>query len=51
MLQEIAQVTVTEGINNHPFQFYRKFTRRNLNVGFDIRDREINTDSSFSVIG
>ena len=34
-----------------PFQFYLKYTRRNLNVGFYSRNREINTDSSFSVIG
>jgi sarcosine oxidase subunit beta len=34
-----------------PFQFYMKYTRRNLNVGFFSRNREINKDSSFSVIG
>ena len=34
-----------------PFQFYLKYTRRNLNVGFYSRNRKINTDSSFSVIG
>ena len=34
-----------------PFQFYLKYTRRHLNVGFYSRNREINTDSSFSVIG
>ncbi len=34
-----------------PFQFYLKYTRRQLNVGFYSRNREINTDSSFSVIG
>jgi sarcosine oxidase subunit beta len=34
-----------------PFQFHMKYTRRNLNVGFFSRNREINKDSSFSVIG
>jgi sarcosine oxidase subunit beta len=34
-----------------PFQFHLKYTRRNLNVGFYSRNRKINTDSSFSVIG
>lgn len=34
-----------------PFQFYMKYTRRNLNVGFFSRNRSINKDSSFSVIG
>ncbi len=34
-----------------PFQFYMKYTRRNLNVGVFSRNREINKDSSFSVIG
>jgi sarcosine oxidase subunit beta len=34
-----------------PFQFYMKYMRRHLNVGFFSRNREINTDSSFSVIG
>jgi sarcosine oxidase subunit beta len=33
------------------FQFYMKYTRRHLNVGFFSRNRDINTDSSFSVIG
>ena len=34
-----------------PFQFYMKYMRRNLNVGFFSRNRSINKDSSFSVIG
>jgi sarcosine oxidase subunit beta len=34
-----------------PFQFHLKYTQRDLNVGFFSRNREINTDSSFSVIG
>jgi sarcosine oxidase subunit beta len=34
-----------------PLQFYMKYTRRNLNLGFFSRNREINEDSSFSVIG
>ncbi|MGD2038535.1 MAG: FAD-dependent oxidoreductase [Desulfobacterales bacterium] len=34
-----------------PFQLHMKYTRRNLNVGFFSRNREINEDSSFSVIG
>jgi len=34
-----------------PFQFHLKYTRRDLNVGFFSRNREINKDSSFSVIG
>ena len=34
-----------------PLQFYMKYMRRHLNVGFFSRNREINTDSSFSVIG
>jgi sarcosine oxidase, subunit beta len=34
-----------------PFQFYQKYTRRTADVGFFSRNREINKDSSFSVIG
>ncbi|MBW2470223.1 MAG: FAD-dependent oxidoreductase [Desulfobacterales bacterium] len=34
-----------------PLQFYMKYMRRNLNVGFFSRNREIIADSSFSVIG
>ena len=37
--------------DSDPFQFHMKYTRRNLNVGFFSRNREINEDSSFSVIG
>ncbi len=37
--------------DSDPYQFYMKYTRRNLNVGFFSRNREINADSSFSVIG
>ena len=37
--------------DKNPVQFYLKYTRRNLNIGFYSRNREINTDSSFSVIG
>ena len=35
----------------NPFQFPMQYTRRDLNVGFFSRNREINKDSSFSVIG
>jgi sarcosine oxidase subunit beta len=34
-----------------PFQFQMKYTARSFNVGFYSRLREINPDSSFSVIG
>jgi len=34
-----------------PYHFHMKYTRRDLNVGFFSRNREINRDSSFSVIG
>jgi sarcosine oxidase, subunit beta len=34
-----------------PFQFHLQYTRRELNVGCYSRNRELNTDSSFSVIG
>ena len=34
-----------------PLQFYMKYTQRTLNAGFFSRNREINKDSSFSVIG
>jgi sarcosine oxidase subunit beta len=37
--------------DNDPLQFYLKYTGRYLNVGCYSRNREINTDSSFSVIG
>ena len=34
-----------------PYQFFMPYIRRKFNVGFYSRKREINTDSSFSVIG
>jgi sarcosine oxidase subunit beta len=34
-----------------PLQFYMKYTRRDLNLGFFSRNRDVNKDSSFSVIG
>jgi sarcosine oxidase subunit beta len=37
--------------DTEPFQFFMKYMGRNLNVGFFSRNREINEDSSFSVIG
>ena len=37
--------------DNDPLQFYLQYTRRRLNVGCYSRNRAINTDSSFSVIG
>lgn len=37
--------------DKEPYQFYMAHTRRHLNVGFFSRLREINRDSSFSVIG
>jgi sarcosine oxidase subunit beta len=37
--------------DTEPFQFFMKYMGRNLDVGFFSRNREINEDSSFSVIG
>jgi sarcosine oxidase subunit beta len=37
--------------DNQPYQFKMKYTKRICNVGFYSRKREINPDSSFSVIG
>ena len=37
--------------DKEPYQFYLKYTRRHIDVGFYSRNRKINTDLSFSVIG
>ena len=37
--------------DTEPFQYKMKYIRHTLNIGFFSRNREINTDSSFSVIG
>ena len=52
MMAELIQAC-EKGLDHDkdPFQFYLQYTRRHLDVGFHSRNREINTDSSFSVIG
>jgi len=47
----IEKVEASHDHDNDPVQFPMKFTGRTFNVGFFSRLREINTDSSFSVIG
>jgi len=34
-----------------PFQYQMKYLKRTLDIGFFSRNREINKESSFSVIG
>jgi sarcosine oxidase subunit beta len=47
----IEKVEKGQDHDNDPVQFPMKYTNRTFNVGFFSRLREINIDSSFSVIG
>jgi len=47
----IEKVEAGHDHDNDPVQFPMKYTGRTFNVGFFSRLREINLDSSFSVIG
>jgi len=51
MAELIDKVEAGLDHDNNPLQFYMKYTARSFNVGFYSRLREINPDSSFSVIG
>ena len=51
MAELIDKVEAGHDHDNNPLQFYMKYTTRSINVGFYSRLREINPDSSFSVIG
>jgi len=52
MMAELIQAC-EKGLDHDidPYQFFMPYIRRKFNVGFYSRKREINTDSSFSVIG
>lgn len=51
MAELIEKVETGHDHDKDPVQFYMKYTGRTFNVGFYSRLREINPDSSFSVIG
>jgi sarcosine oxidase subunit beta len=51
MAELIDKVEAGHDHDNNPLQFHMKNTARSFNVGFYSRLREINPDSSFSVIG
>ena len=51
MAELIGAVEAGHDHDKDPVQFTMKYTRRNCNIGFYSRLREINPDSSFSVIG
>ena len=51
MAELIDKVEAGHDHDMDPVQFYMKYTGRTFNVGFYSRLREINPDSSFSVIG
>jgi len=51
MAELIDKVEAGHDHDKDPVQFYMKYTGRIFNVGFYSRLREINPDSSFSVIG
>ncbi len=51
MVELIEKVEAGHDHDNDPVQFYMKYVRRDCNIGFFSRLREINPDSSFSVIG
>jgi sarcosine oxidase, subunit beta len=51
MAELITRVEAGHDHDRDPVTFTWKFTRRTCNVGFFSRLREINTDSSFSVVG
>ena len=51
MAELIDKVEAGHDHDNSPVQFYMKYTGRAFNMGFYSRLREINPDSSFSVVG
>ena len=51
MAELIDKVEAGHDHDKEPIQFYMKYTDRKFNVGFFSRLRDINEDSSFSVIG
>jgi len=51
MAELIEKVEAGHDHDNNPVQFYMKYTRRTCDIGFFSRLREINPDSSYSVIG
>jgi len=51
MAELIEKVEAGHDHDKDPVQFYMKYTGRTFNVGFYSRRREINPNSSFSVIG
>jgi sarcosine oxidase subunit beta len=51
MAELIDKVEAGLDHDKNPLQFQMKYTARSFNVGFYSRLREINPDSSFSVIG
>ncbi|MGD8881502.1 MAG: FAD-dependent oxidoreductase [Desulfobacterales bacterium] len=51
MSELIDKVEAGHDHDTNPLQFYMKYTGRTFNMGFYSRLREINPDSSFSVIG
>jgi len=51
MAELIDQVEAGHDHDNSPVQFFMKYTGRAFNMGFYSRLREINPDSSFSVVG
>ena len=51
MAELIEKVEAGQDHDKDPVQFHMKYTGRTFNVGFYSRLREINPDSSFSVIG
>jgi sarcosine oxidase subunit beta len=51
MAELIEKVEAGHDHDKDPFKFYMKFTRRECNIGFFSRNREVNPDSSYSVIG
>ena len=51
MAELIDKVEAGHDHDKSPLQFHMKYTARSFNVGFYSRLREINPDSSFSVIG
>jgi sarcosine oxidase subunit beta len=51
MSELIDKVEAGHDHDKNPIQFHMKYTGRTFNMGFYSRLREINPDSSFSVIG
>jgi len=51
MAELIDKVEAGHDHDKSPLQFHMKYTARSFNVAFYSRLREINQDSSFSVIG